>query len=452
MRLMLKSDKADRILRPVACVLLACCAAVFVLSMIYYKAKPAFMEIAVYPAVLLVVCWLLRGEYRARPVYWLAVVFVVWYGVTRLLIKDIYGRQPFYYYVELVLIYLFAFPFARTMNERSRVLDWLAGGTVLVVTAASILGLCVVLGGRPISLSGERYTSEMVDGRLWLLSHNPNITSIFVLLSMLLTVYLMLRCRKRWAHIAGSLVLVVNYLTLVATDSRTTKIALLACVAVAGALVASRLFKRPFRGRVAAIAVVALGAMLLCYFGYELGLCSLNNVAEAIAQLRGEEAAVPMVAGREMVDTRGNGRITIYTCFYNYLKDHSSVLLTGANNFSIRLMSCYERKNATAHLMMHLHNAFFQTLAETGVIGLALVLAICVFLLIYSLRVLFSTERTMAEKMLPVLLLALIVDALAESPIFVPYDEATNSFLNLLFFLCSGYVVELGMKSKRLGR
>lgn len=136
--------------------------------------------------------------------------------------------------------------------------------------------------------------------------------------------------------------------------------------------------------------------------------------------------------------------MAMYRSFFAYLRDHPAVLLYGEDYLTVRMMTRYDSDNPLA---IHLHNAFFQTLAETGVPGLALILAICVFLLIYSLRILFSPERSAAEKMLPVLLLVLIVDSLAESPLFVPYDEATNSFFNLFFFLVAGYVVELGRKT-----
>lgn len=500
MRPMLKNDKVDRVLRVAAYALLAACAALFLYTVVRYKPKPTVMDILPYPVALVALCWLLCGDYKGRPVYWLGAAFVVWYGVTRLLIRDIYGRQPFYYYAELVMVYLFAFPFARAVGEKTRlrVLDILALVVVVVVTAASMLGLCAMLENRPISMPDGRYTTTMSASRLWILALNPNICSLFMVISMLLTVYLLLRHRKTWAYVAGVLALVIDYLALVATDSRMAKISLLVCVAVMAAMLGSRLWKRRFRGRAAAVGGIAVAAVLVCYFGFSLGVRLLNNGAMAYARREAriaaeaamseeitsvEEAAAveepteaatveteieetdsetveaevleeivldETAASRQLVDEYGSGRVRVYTCFFNYLKDHTSVLLKGANNFSIRMMTCYGLDNDPYYIMIHLHNSFFQTLAATGVPGLLLALAICVYLLVYSLRVLFSRERTAAEKMLPIFLLVLIVDSVAESPLFVPYDEATNSFFNLFFFLCAGYVVELGKKSGHL--
>lgn len=464
----LKTKTADKILRWAACVLMAACAAIFMISQLRYSTKLTFMDYAPYPVAAVVLCWLLRGEYKARPVYWLGAAFVVWYGVTRVLIRDVYGRQPFYYYAELGMIYLFAFAFARAMGEetRLRVLDWFARVTIAVVTAASVLGLYVVIRGQSLSFANERYCTVMLDGRLWTFGINPNICAVFIVMALLLTVYLMLRRQKWWGYAVGAVVLVVNYLALQATDSRTAKLSLLACVAVLAAVLIAKAFKRRSALRWAAIVGAAAAAVLICYFGFSLGAQALNGGAAAYARRESrlaaetvmseetvtaeeatEAAAVEAVAERELVDSYGSGRVRIYQCFFSYLNDHPSVLLKGANNFTIRLMSCYELENPTAYMMIHLHNSFFQTLAATGVPGLLLVLAICVFLLIYSLRILFSRERTAAEKMLPIFLLVLIVDSVAESPLFVPYDEATNSFFNFFFFLCAGYVVELGQKS-----
>lgn len=466
MRLVRENEKADRIVRILSVVLMGLCAALFLYTVVRYKPKPSCMEVLPYPIALVVLCWILRGHYGKRPVYWLGAAFVAWYGVTRLLIGDVHGRQAFYYFAEVAIIYLFAFPFARAVGEkgRLRVFDGLALGVVTVVTAACILGLCVVIGGEPISFSGGHYTTRLYENRLWLMALNPNIGSMFMVISLLLAVYLLLRYRKRWTLAVGIPVILIDYLTLISTDSRMAKLSLLGCAAVVGAIIASKWLKRRFVGRAAVIVVAAATATLVCYYGYSVGMQALNGGAAAYAerQARQEQsvdeqqteetvqaAPVTELSERQLVDDYGSGRVRVYRCFENYLKDHPSVLLTGSSNLTIRLMTCYGMDSIQYFMEIHLHNSFFQTLAGTGVVGLVLVLAMCVFLLVYSLRVLFSVERSAAEKMLPVFLWLLIIDSVAESPLFLPYDEATNSFFNFFFFLCAGYVVELGRKVKK---
>lgn len=469
MRLALRNEKTERIVRVVSIVLMAACAALFMYTLVRTTPKAACMEILPYPIALVILCQIVRGDYARRPVYWLAAAFVVWFGVSRLLIKDIYGRQAFYYYAEIVIIYLFAFPFARAVGERMRlrVLDWVALVMVAVVTAVSVLGLWVVISGQPVAFADGKYCTEMIDGRLWVLAVNPNSSAVFMVLALFLTLYLLLRHRKGWAYAVAAPVLVIDFLALVATVSRTAKIVLLVCVGVAAAVLVAKGLKRRSVIRVAAIIGAAAAAALICYFGFSLGVRTLNGCAAAYGRHDGVvastqvEQAVPeqtepdgqtesdaVVTERSVVDEPNSGRDIIYYCARWYLRDHPSVLWKGANNLTIRLMSCYGLGDNGYYIKDHLHNAFLQTMASTGVEGLALVLAICVFLLIASLRVLFSPKRSAAEKLLPVLLLALIIDSLAECPLFVPYDTASNSFLNFFFFLCAGYVVELGRKSK----
>lgn len=469
MRLELKNEKTERVLKIVSIVLMAACAALFLYTLVRYKPKPVCMEILPYPIALVVLCWILRGDYAKRPVYWLAAAFAVWFGVSRLLIRDIYGRQAFYYYAEIAIVYLFAFPFARAIGERTalRVFDWVALAFVAAVTAASVLGLWVVISGQPVAFADGKYCTELVENRLWVLAVNPNISAVFMVLALLLTIYLLLRHRKRWAYAVAVPVVLIDYLALAATDSRTAKISFLVCIAVVAAMLVAKGRKGRGAIRVATVVGAAVAAALICYFAFSLGVRTLNGCAAAYgrhdgaaatAQVEQPEQSEPdaqaqtqteaMVTERAVVDEPSSGRGFIYYCAYRYLCDHPSVLWKGANNLSIRLMSCYGLGDNGYYLKAHLHNAFLQTLASTGVEGLVLVFAICVFLLVASLRVLLSPKRSAAEKMLPVLLLVFIIDSMAECPLFVPYDVASNSFMNFFFFLCAGYVVELGQKSK----
>lgn len=457
----LKTKTADTILRWASCAMAAACAAIFMLSLIRYSPKPVFLTIAPYPVAALVLCRLLRGEYKARPVYWLAAAFVAWFAVARLLLDNVFTSQPYYFLIEIAIIFIFVFPLARSLGAAGRLylLDALAAVFILVVTFNSVVGLVTVIIDEVKHILAGLHWYGLNGGRLHILSLNPNISSPFIVLAIVLTVYLLLRYKKRWLWIPGALVLAVNYLTLSATASRASNLALMAAVAVMAAVGAAKAIKRSFRGRTAVIALIAAAAVALCAWGLDLGAKALNYGAAVYEKRTQTEQTLPAEAESaetteetteettvisEREDSGSNGRMAMYRSFFAYLRDHPSVLFYGEDYLTVRMMTRYDSDNALA---IHLHNAFFQTLAETGVIGLGLILAICVFLLIYSLRILFSRERTAAEKMLPVLLLVLIVDSMAESPLFVPYDEATNSFFNFFFFLCAGYVVELGRKS-----
>ncbi len=472
----LKTKTVDKILRAASYALLAVCAALFMLALVRYKLKPACMDVLPYAIAAVAVCWLLRGDYRARPVYWLAAAFVLWFAATRFLCGE--GRYPqtFYYIAEVAVIYVFAFPFAHASGdgERRRFLDGLAFLFVLVVTVVCVHGLDVTVRNVWAHVLNNRTWSSIYGGRLWIFAINPNVTSVYMVLAIVLAVYLLLRYWRPWLLIPAVPMLLVIGLALSACMSRATWVCLMVAAAFIAAVVMGKVLKKHFRGRMLLMAAAGAAAIVVCYLALNMGVRTVNAAAvlyersmaptqQAELVPQSEEQPVvmelsarptqsvmveldaePAVEQRDMLSN--TGRMTIYKAFFSYMHDHPVKLLRGSDMLSIRLMSVYNVPDEQRQLTIHLHNAFFQTLAETGVPGLLMVLALCVVLLVCSLRILLDPKRSTAEKMLPVLLLVLIVDALVESPLFVPYDEATNSFFNLFFFLIAGYVVELGGK------
>lgn len=469
----LKSKPADSILRAASCALLAVCAAVFMLALVRYKVKPACMDVLPYPIAAVLVCWLLRGDYRARPVYWLAAAFALWFAATRFLCGEGRNPQSFYYIAEVLIIYAFVFPFAHASGdaERRRFLDGFALVFAAVITALCAVGLYAAVIGEDVFLFGGSHWTCLLWGRLWVLKLNPNVGSMFMVLALVLTVYLLLRYWRPWLLIPAVPMLLVIFLALAISMSRATWVCLMAAAAVMAAIAVAKLWKGRGYGRAAVMAASGAAALVLCYLALTLGVQTMNFAAAFYDRTQTPAATsenIPQPAEMELaarvttqpvlselsteaaVEQRGmlgsNGRMTIYRAFFAYMKDHPVKLLRGSDMLSIRLMSVYGVQGEEREMTIHLHNAFFQMLAETGVPGLVMVLALCVVLLIRSLRILFDPKRSASEKMLPVLLLVLIVDSLVESPLFVPYDEATNSFFNLFFFLCAGYVAELGKK------
>lgn len=486
MRTILQNEKAERWFKAASWLLMAAWTILFLVTIIFYHAKNNWIGVLLWPTALVGLFWLVRGGYRKCPVYWLAAAFVLWYAVVRIFLGNAMGAQTWYYLAELAVIYLFILPFAKAGGDELdlRAFDLVAGIVVLVMTLLSVLGLLAVPGGetRAFPGGGRVLISLGLYGRLSFFELNPNICGMFLAISLLLTVYLTLRRTGRVWRIAGVIAAVIQFLAIAATDCRTAILALTAASAVVGAVAADRLIRRGFRGRGAALALAGVAAAAICFGAASLsvrlvesvwGTAPLTSETEEATQEETDAVAddtVSYVASettesetadsddetttqsgesmltRDLVDFHASGRMAIYSSFFSYLKDHPQVLLSGADSLSIRLMTRYGREDGT--IQMHLHNAFFQTLASTGLPGLALILALCVLLLVYSLRILFDPKRSLAEKMLPVLLLLFIVDAMAECPIFVPYDQKSNSFFNLFFFLCAGYVVQLGQKKK----
>ncbi len=458
---MLNGKKAERLLRAAACILMAVCAAQFLLTEIRFALKAPFLDVLPYPVALLVLCWIVRGDFRCRPLYWLGLAFIVWFAVTRLLIGDTRDRTPYYFLVEIGILYAFVFPFAHASGdaERLRFFDGFAAAFTALVTAGSLVGLWAVVGSRDWLVWNGGYRIGLdEDLRLEILGVNPNGCGVFMALAILLSFYLLARHWKP-ARLAPALAAaLINYWALAATDSRTAEISFsVAAGAAAAALTFALVKKKTWLRAMAALCAAALMAAL-CYFGFGVGVRTINALArqdgdrrEAVVETdedSGAAAPVREIESRGQGDFYTSGRMDIYKSFFAYLKDRPSVLLHGADNFTIRMMTSYGMEERLANMKLSLHNSFFQTLATVGLPGLGLVLAICVWLLIGSLRLLFDRERSAWERLLPTVLLLLIVDSMAESPLFVPFDQTSNGIFDLIFFLCAGYVAELGRKER----
>lgn len=451
----LKTEKADKALRAAAYVLMAVCAGAFLLTEVRFGFKARILDVLPYPIWLVSLCWLVRGDLR-RPVYWLGLAFIAWFGVTRLILKDTQGGL---FLLELSIIYAFGLPFARATGDarRLRFFDGLAAAFVLVMTAASLVGLWAFVSGRALTLADGRYlTGVDEDIRLEILGVNPNTCGLLMAMAILLALYLLMRRYTPRRLIPALAAILPNFLALAATESRMSRLSLIGALIPVAAVIASAALKRSFRSRRAAIAAIAIAAALLCFAG--LGLCAniLNAPnAAVIAEVEDTQAentetetdsAEAAQEQETTLDDYTSGRTSIYYYMFLYLQEHPAVLLRGADNYAIRAMTAYGSDIMYYHVKLHLHNSFFQAMAATGLPGLALILAICVLLLKSSLRLLFSPGRSTAEKLLPAMLLVLILDSAGESPLFVPYDQFSNAFFDLFFFLCAGYVTELGSR------
>ena len=92
----------------------------------------------------------------------------------------------------------------------------------------------------------------------------------------------------------------------------------------------------------------------------------------------------------------------------------------------------------------HMHNSFLQTLMITGLPGLAMALWMAWRVVSSAVRVLFARDCgiSAAQKLLVALPAALFLQGMLEHYLFVD----SYSILNFVFFLFSGYVVQLGAR------
>ena len=170
----------------------------------------------------------------------------------------------------------------------------------------------------------------------------------------------------------------------------------------------------------------------------------------AVVAVAGFGAAVRMVTsatdGEQAISQRSLlsfgtflSRTRAYAAVPGTFAQHPSALLKGFDE--LEMMAEVNRNTDVAFLYSHMHNAYLQTLMLTGVPGLLMALWLSWRIISSAFRVLFARDSGIAptQKLLISLPAALFLQAMLEHYLFVD----NYSILNFLFFLFSGYLVQL---------
>lgn len=233
----------------------------------------------------------------------------------------------------------------RTLRDARLVIASLVVGVLLSV----VIGLAA--GGLG-SAAGAVETATSTEGRLQGGTGDPNVLAGYIVPALVLTAALATLLPKvmRLALVPAAAVLVVG---LGATQSRG------GLVAAACALAAAFVFLRGRRGTVA-LTALALGCVAAAYLA--VAPETLHRVATA-------------------AEDRGNGREDLWVVAQRMSSDHP-VVGVGLDNFVV-LSREYVREPGTLRFVdlvaerpHQVHNTYLQLLAETGVVGLGLFLAV----------------------------------------------------------------------------
>lgn len=335
--------------------------------------------------------------------------------------------------------YLLAFPFASALQDsrEEKGLDLFAG---FMIAGSSILTLYALLLWADI-LPAFLASRVIWDGARLEPRWHPNIAGGIYLVGMALTVRAILKSGKLWTK-AGLLVLtVLQFISLVLTNSRTT--ILLVC----GYFVAVLFFcfLRKNRKRVFALLLIAV-----VIFGVFVGAYSLIHakhekamVAEYIAQNPELTSGIPL----EDVHLRTysgqgsltkdmwtlNGRVNIWRAVINVLRNHPSVRLRGTGAITEMIHA-----GGYSGDVAHAHSSWFEMALAFGIPGLLLALYFTWLALRDSVLLLFFRDSSIEQKCTVLLVLCLLAAGMLEPFLFVGYAE--YQYFNVLFFLCLGYM------------
>ena len=470
-----KLKKADGIVSVFSAVLLGASVALFLLCLEYLGIKMTVLRWLPVPVYAFMLWSLLRGAYFKDAAYLCGFVFLLWYLLSRFLLGDTGLRLSVYTLGEMCTVYGFGFLFAAVSRDgnRRRFLNVLLSVLVLVFAVYAVVGVVASLWRVDITLPGgvhETYMDEWT-GRLYILEMNPNSCAPFSCFGLVFTVYLLLEYKRRWLLLPGLILIVLFYWVLALTNSLGARIGL----TIASAPMAAILFFRfvPIKKKWVFVPVMLAG-LLLTWYGFLLTGSLLDGVSDrllrekTIRQLRqveevgsGEEldTAVEeymedyyyadLVSEREsLLDNADmSGRTSFYVTVLEWLREHPKNLWLGCIESRITILL----GNTVDDLRFYgyLHSSFIQALCVVGTPGLLIVLCLCVLLVVYSLKIIFSDKSEAAEKMLPVMCVPVAVQGLIESFLFVTSSSLIfSSVFNLLFFILAGYIVETQRKLK----
>jgi len=402
---------------------------------------------------------LYRGGYGRRSIYSLGLVFVLWYVFTRVLLGDYFLGRSFATVVDLCILYGFAFPFARLFGdgEKRRVLDILALVYVIFFGIMAWLGVYFSVTGTGFTMLLSREYFGLPEGswRLQILGQNPNYSAVLLTLAFYLTLYLLVRYwKKRW--IAPAIVAMIGcYWALALTDSRTSIIAFVLCFAYAAAVLASRIRISAKSLKALVIVAAAVLGLLISYKGMSASVNLMSKITVAIHQtqsedIQGEEQAqdaedFQLVEARDinLEGSNMSGRNRIYGAVLPVLRQNPKILLLGQMDASLMA-------KITEHIeieYLHMHNSFLQVLMLLGIPGLLFALWLSLRLALVTVKLLFG-KSAVEDKLLPLIPVSLLVVSLAESMVFVPWMSMSWSFVNFLFLMVSGYLLETGDRMK----
>jgi O-antigen ligase len=196
-------------------------------------------------------------------------------------------------------------------------------------------------------------TTTSVGGRLTGAIGDPNFLALTIVPAIVLAVAVRTRMTAAWRWVLlGAIVLLV--VGLGATESRGGVLSALVALVVAVAITPRR------RG---GVALAAVSVIALCGAYLALNHAALHRVTS------GEDA--------------GNGRVELWTVAWRMTAQHP-ILGVGLNNFTVNSARYVDRPgsmrfvNLIAEKPHVVHNTYLSSLAETGIVGLALLLIVMV--------------------------------------------------------------------------
>lgn len=427
--------------------LVLCYLALLFYSYYNFSRYSFIMRMAGYPVLFGLAGIILTQTYVQRlPEVKIMVAYLVWIVLETFLVY----RSTSYQY-EQTLSYAVAFLLACypammlfPADVRKRTFHGILHCIIGIFAAACLFAIVVVILQTQVTTDSGLMTglSSTFDNRLIIIGAHPNYTGGIASTLLLLSLYMILARKNLAIRVYYGFVMLVFYVMLALTDSRTNMLAVALGVGMLGFLLPFSLAKkiRPAALRAVLGIVCAAAVAVVVYMGYSLALRGVEAVS--VQPAYAQEAASPEVViteGRDLLKDlkTATGRTKIWKEAFDSIRANPSILLKGLSNQHV-----YDVVPNIPSIEGRLHNSFLQVLVALGIPGLLLLLCFLTIIVGWAIRLFFmSPERAgLAERFLPAVLAACLFVSMAESFYFIE----SHGVYSPIFFLVAGYVVVTG--------
>ena len=408
----------------------------------------------------------------------LSAVTVLWFAITQLQ-HELTGMGLRSFGI-FAFVYLLGFPYA-AVTEDGKASSGLKLMGKVYVASAMISVLCTALlvaDAVPERLAGAiGYDGARVVA-LW----HPNVGACALLLGIGFSLYFLVSVEKKWMKALLVSMIVLEFVAMVLTNSRTS--ILLSCGLMGGTLF-FRIWKSGWKRFFVAFAA-AVAAILLLFFLYDsmFDWHTQNRINDLLAQVETTASAVqspaapafdeaipsetvPVTAEEVSGETipevpsglkidKNTGEVTLATGSGQSELSHDMKTLNG--RFSIwkatiqalqdnpdiqRWGSEYaymEISYRNSFRVGHAHNAWLQTWILLGTPAFLMSLVYTLVAVVNAVWLMFRKNMELNKKIVALMVMCMLAAGILEPYLFV--GEMTTSFVNFLFFFCTGYLMQ----------
>lgn len=373
----------------------------------------------------------------AKRILFVGVVMVIWICIAQTG-QWFYGEGPENINM-LWTVYLLAFPFALATNDKKQNgLKLISIFSIMTSIVLSLYGLLLLLDILPSFIQNVSWDG----GRLISMWH-PNITACLMMIGIAFCFSYLVQSKRLWTRSVFLLLIVLQFLMMALTNSRTTIIMTCFLIASFTFLI---FFKKSLKqivicGLVTFISFVSLVVISNFVFNKNYDRLLKTYIEEQKENMITDistadedfqiPTTLPIVNGQGSLtsDLRTlNGRTVIWKAAFQKMVEYPISFIRGMSDTYINNTSS-----------VHTHNSWFQVLISYGIPALLISLYITLIALKNIVFLLINPSSTFDKKCISLLVLCLLGTGALEPYLFVEYSSWFH-FINVIFFICLGYL------------